>query len=88
MKSRENDQSQVKTSILTYNIPLDTSAEELKTLFGSYGNILMIKQFFKPWNMNTYNAKIFYEHKEEAKTALEALHGAKLDENVLKIIFN
>lgn len=88
MKGKGKYEEKIKNSILVFNIPLETSSDELNTLFNNYGKVLKINQYFIPWKMTTFNAKIFFEDSENAKEAKNSLDGAQLDENTLKIIFN
>lgn len=61
-------------SILVFNFPLDVSIGDIKTLFGEYGEISKINQYWIPWKMKTQNIKVFYKTKEECKKARDTLN--------------
>lgn len=71
----KHKRSEIKNSILVFNIPLNTSPSDLKILFETHGPLTKLNTYFVPWKMNTFNAKIFFENKEDAKKARDALNG-------------
>jgi polyadenylate-binding protein len=67
----------LKNNLYCRNFPIDYTEDELKKLFGTYGNITSI--MIKPNSDNKKQAFICYETGEEAKKALDDLNGKFLE---------
>lgn len=75
-------------SILVFNLNFSTKIEELKTLFTPFGKIDKINAYWIPQLKDSFNAKVFYENREDCEKALEFFQGAELDGKTLRAKLN
>jgi len=68
-------QSEDGRSLLVSSLPLDVSQDDLRTVFGTYGEVTSIDMMDADAGTNLRSAFVAYSRKESAADAIEVLHG-------------